>query len=142
MIYLDSSYLVRLYYQDPGFEAVRQLAVTAPVACAQHGRAEVVAALHRKRREGSLTEGLYRLALREFVAEIQAGAFTWLPLSPAVFARVEMAYAGLPSQVFLRAADAMHLASAAERGLRDIYSNDQRVLAAATHFGLRGVNVI
>ncbi len=42
MIYLDASYLVRLYYNDPGFEVVRNLAMTATVACAQHGRAEVI----------------------------------------------------------------------------------------------------
>jgi predicted nucleic acid-binding protein len=142
MVYFDSTYIVRLYYQDPGFEAVRQLAATASVACGQHGRAEVVAALHRKRREGSLSDSLYVIALQQFTAEIRAGAFAWLPLSTAVFARIEKAYASLPADVFLRAADAMHLACAAERGLREVYSNDQRLLAAAAHFGLRAVNVI
>jgi predicted nucleic acid-binding protein len=142
MIYLDSSYLVRLYFKDPGFEVVRQLAATDVVACAQHGRAEVIAALHRKLREGSLPNNLYHIVLQEFFDEIRAGGFAWLPLSPVVFERVQRVFGALPATIFLRAADAMHLAAAAESGLREIYSNDVVLLSAAPEFGLRGVNVI
>jgi predicted nucleic acid-binding protein len=142
MMYFDTSYLVRLYYKDPGYEAVRQLVETAPVACSLHGRAEVVAALHRKVREGSLAPDYYRITLREFADECRAGGYRWLPLSPAVFDRVERIYTGLSAAVFLSAADALHLACAAENGFKEIYSNDQRLLAAAVHFGIKGVNVI
>ena len=142
MIYLDSSYLVRLYYKDPGFEAVRRLAATDTVACAQHGQAEVITALHRKVRERSLPNNFYRIALREFANEIDANAFNWLPLSQAVFDRLHFVFARLPATVFVRAADAMHLSAAAENGFGEIYSNDLNLLQAAPHFGLRGLNVI
>ena len=80
--------------------------------------------------------------LEEFLNETRAGAFRWLPLSEHVFERTELVYARLPAVVFLRAADALHLSTASENGFREIHSNDAKLLSAAHHFGLRGLNVI
>jgi predicted nucleic acid-binding protein len=142
MIYFDASYLVRLYYEDFGFQAVRHLAVTDTIACAQHGQAEVIAAFHRKYREGGLTFTAYRLVLEQFADEIRADAFRWLPLSPAILDRVRVDFEALRRRNFLRASDALHLASASENGFRQVYSNDKNLLAAAPHLGVRGVNVL
>jgi hypothetical protein len=53
VIYFDTSYLLRCYYDDPGYEAVRRLADQDQLACCGHGRVELAAALHRKLREGA-----------------------------------------------------------------------------------------
>ena len=142
MIYFDTSYVARLYFEDPGWEKVRALAGTDRLACCIHGRAETVGAFHRKFREGAVNSGDLVTLLRQFDRECELGAFRWLPLSEAVISRLTRVYASLPATVLLRAADALHLACAFENGLKQVYSNDVRLLASASHFGLAGLNVI
>jgi predicted nucleic acid-binding protein len=140
--YFDTSYLVRLYLEDPGWIKVRELAASDHVACSLHGRAETVAAFHRQFREGTL--GLPEMSelLRQFDRECDAAAFQWLPLSTRVIDRAIRVYAKMEKTVHLRAADALHLASAAENNFEKIYSNDARLLGSANYFGLIGVNIL
>jgi predicted nucleic acid-binding protein len=142
MLYFDTSYLVRLHTKDAGWEKVRALAATDTVHCCLHGQAETVAAFHRKSREGAISHKELRVLLAEFDRDCHAGAFNWLSLTPAVIERVASTYATLPATFHLRAADAIHLACAAESAFKEIHSNDARLLGAAAHFSLRGVNVI
>ena len=79
MIYLDTSYLVRLYWEEPGYEAVRELAASDHVCCAQHGEAELVAAFHRKLREGALPLRSYRAVFAQFESDRAANAFAGCP---------------------------------------------------------------
>lgn len=120
---------------------MRALARTAQLVCCLHGQAETVAAFHRKFREGAVNQKELQTLLAEFDTDSNAGACRWLPLSH-VIKRLAAAYSILPQTVALRAADAIHLASAADAAFTKIYSNDARLLAAAPQFGLTGVNVI
>lgn len=142
MIYFDTSYLVRLYFDDPGFEAVRALASTDHLTCAWHGQAETIAAFHRKFREKTIRLSQYRALVGQFAADQKAGSVTWLPAGPEINERIAWVYAELPPTVYLRAADALHLATAALHGHRCVYSNDAHLLAAASHFKLEARNVI
>lgn len=142
MIYLDTNYVVRLYLQDPGWQKVRQLAGADEIACALHGRIETTAAFHRKLREGFLTPNEFAAIMKTFERECKAGAFRWLPVTPAVAERAFNIYSILPTNVVLRGADATHLACAVENGFKEIYSNDKHLLNAASYFGLVGKNII
>lgn len=142
MTYWDTSYIARLYVQDPGWQAVERLARTDKIACSLHGRAEALATFHRKLREGLLTTREFTEINRRFEEDCLAQAFQWLAVTAPIVERLRMAYLGLPATISLRASDALHLASAAESGFKEIYSNDTRLLNAASHFGLKGLNVI
>ena len=142
MLYFDTSYLVRLYLDDAGCEPVRELAAQNEVASCWHAQAEILCALHRGLREGRLDAEQYRAQLDQFRSDHTDGAFSWLPLADPILARLDRIVAAAPAATFLRAADALHLACAAENGFTEIYSNDRHFLAAAPLFGLRGVNLI
>ncbi len=142
MIYFDTSYLVRLYYQDPGAGEVRALAASDHVACAALGQAEMMAAFHRKLREGAIKPAAYAALAGQVEAHIQAGAFHWLGQDQEILSRIRRVYRNLPASVFLRGADAIHLGTAAEAGFRIVYSNDAHLLDAARRFGIEGRDVI
>ena len=141
--YYDATYLFKLQCIEAGSSQVKAHASgIAVISCAVHGRAEFVSACHRKVREGHATPQHLRSMLDQFHLDCQKGAISLLPLSERMFERVERAYLTSLGVQPLRAADALHLACAAEHGFREVYSNDRHFLAAAPHFGLKGINVI
>jgi predicted nucleic acid-binding protein len=144
MIYLDSSYLTKLYIREHGSEEVERWldAQSEQVVSCLHARLEIVAAFKRQQREQRLTDANVRAAARRLEAEEKAGAIRWLPIDTLLMSSACSHMQKLTPAVFLRAADALHLACAADAGLKEIYSHDRHLLAAATHFGLRGIDII
>jgi predicted nucleic acid-binding protein len=142
MIYFDSCYLAKLYLMEPDSARVRARAETSDgLACCATGRGEVVATFHRHFREKRLTQREFRQLAAQVEADLDVGLWTPLPVTPALVEAQSHRMATLPSNVFLRAADALHLACAVEAGLREVYSNDRHLVAAAPHFGLRAVTL-
>jgi len=142
-LYFDAAYLGKLYWREPGSAAVLALAATADqIACSLHGRAEFHSIGFRKVREGEASPSALLGVFAQFRADTDAGDIVLLPLSEPVLDRVETVFATAPAATYLRAADAMHLATAFEYGFAEIHSNDRHLLAAAALFGLRGVDVV
>jgi predicted nucleic acid-binding protein len=141
--YYDSSYLFKLQCVENGTTAVRAHASSVgSLYSAVHSRAEFASTCHRKIREGHATSLQFKAVLDQFHLDCRAGAINLLPLGEAVFERVDTFYLNAPTVLPLRASDALHLACAAEHGFKEVYSNDRQFLAAAAHFGLKGLNVI
>jgi predicted nucleic acid-binding protein len=141
--YYDSNYLFKLQCLEPGTREVRAHAATVNVLCtAAHARAEAASAAFRKVREGAASRADLRLFMAQIAADAATGNLRFLPLTNAIFERVETVFANAPVTTYLRAADALHLATAAEHGFTEIHSNDKHLLASAPLLGLVGVNVI
>lgn len=143
MIYFDTSYLVKLYVDEPGAEAVTTWAEgKGQFTCSVHGRLELFSSFKRQQREGSLTASRLLALVRQVEKDESTGLIRWLPLTTELMARACRQAVALPPALFLRAADALHLACAADAGLKAIYSHDRHLLAAAPHFKLKGLDVI
>jgi predicted nucleic acid-binding protein len=142
VIYFDSCYIAKLYLMEPDSPRVRSKAEACDeLACSSVGRGEVIAAFHRHFREKRLTQREFRQLAAQVDADVESGLWTSLPVTSGVVDAQARRMALLPASVFLRAADALHLACALEAGLREIYSSDRHLVAAAPHFGLRPVTL-
>lgn len=143
MLYFDSNYILKCYLPEPRAHLVRALARQAVAkCCSTWGRIEVVTALHRKLREGSLTRASLKALWSRFESDEAAGVWTWLPFDQPVQTAVAQTCLKLDTAVFIRAGDAVHLATAALHGLSEIHSHDRHLLSAASEFGLKGVDVL
>lgn len=142
MIYFDSCYLAKLYLLEAGSMRVRARAEESDgLACCAIGRGEIVATFHRHFREGRLTQREFRLLASQVAADLDAGLWKVLPVTASIVESQARRMALLPADVFLRAADALHLTCAAEAGMQEIYSSDRHLVAAAPRFGLRAVTL-
>src|SRR5271156_6701030 len=139
-LYFDATFIARLYVEDSGHEEVRKLAANTVVRSSIHGKMETEAALHRKFREKFLDQSTHAFVHGQLSSDTQWGIVVWLPLTPTIIERVSQTFLKLPQNTFLRTGDAIHLATAAEAGFKEIYSNDKHLLAAASIFKLKGIN--
>jgi predicted nucleic acid-binding protein len=139
VVYFDSAYIAKFYLSEPESDRVRALAEReGKVCCSTLGRVETAQVLHRKLREGTVTRAECAALFDQFEADCDAGLWTWLPLTDDLVASAVRRFRELSPKVPLRSADSIHLVSVHEHGLDAIYSNDTRVLAAASEFGIRG----
>ncbi|HMP75348.1 MAG TPA: type II toxin-antitoxin system VapC family toxin [Kiritimatiellia bacterium] len=142
-LFFDTSYLARLYVEDAGFLEIRRLTdAVNRIALAWHAHTELVSALHRAYRDSRLDRDAFRAAVDQFEQDSAQGLFRWIVPESHLLHRIESVYLDAPAALFLRAADALHLACAEAGGFSSIYSNDTRLLSAAPLFGLEGRNII
>jgi predicted nucleic acid-binding protein len=140
--YFDSAYLVKVYVGDPDSDEVRKLATsTTTVYSSALCLAEFACAMLRVRRERRVSANQAAEARLAFLSHIKVGLVTLVPVSESLLYSVQAFVETMPTNLFLRAGDAVHLASAQQEGFAEIWSNDRHMLKAASHFGLAGRSV-
>lgn len=142
MYYFDSAYVAKCYLNDPDSERVRGLVRTpVPLYSSVLCIPEVSCAIHRRVRERSLSRRQALEVSALFRADVEDGVWTLVPTSERLLWEVHEKLRSLPVDVFLRAGDAIHLASAQSAGLSEVWTNDRHMLRSASYFGLRGRSV-
>ena len=141
-LYLDSAYIAKCYLAEPDSVKVRELVRSASglyssALCV----AEIACVIHRKVREGSFDAGTASFLRKYFRNDLKNEVWELIPITDHLLDGVEILIKSLPTGSFIRAGDAIHLASAMEAGLDEIWTNDRHLLAAANHAGLRGRSV-
>jgi len=97
--------------------------------------------IHRRLRDSECTRTQARDLSARFSAHIEAGLWKLLPLTEALLHTTSKMMISAPDDIFLRTADAIHLATAAQAGEHEVWTNDRHMLSASAHFGLAGRSV-
>lgn len=141
-MYIDSAYVAKYYVNEPDAAAVRNVIRRAPHICSSAWTLiEVTAVLHRHVREGSLTRAQGQELIDLFRSHVEANFWNLISITDALLRRTAALIGRLPSNVPLRAGDAIHLATALDAGESEIWTNDRHLLAAASYVGVTGKTV-
>ena len=143
MIYFDAAYIAKCYLNEPDADRVREVAYGADgLASCELARLEFASILTRHVREHHVTRREMTAILKDFEEDEQNGVWRWFAVTSELLEKARTAVVDIPSTIFLRAGDALHLACAEEQGFQEVYTNNCHMLKAARHFHLTGVNVL
>lgn len=141
-LYFDTAYIAKCYLNEEGGEKVRRLARDAASRYSSAWSiAEFSCVIQRRIREGFIDKNQGARIRSLFLEQLRNESWILLPVTETLLYRIEALTSALPAKVFLRAGDALHLATASEAGFTEIWTNDRHLLAAAPHFGLVGRSV-
>jgi predicted nucleic acid-binding protein len=143
VIYFDAAYVAKCYLNEPGADRVREVAYRADgLASCELARLEFASILKRHLREHHVTRREMTAILKEFEEDEKNGVWQWLGVTSELLEKACRVILDLPSTIFVRSGDALHLACAEEHGFEEVYTSDRRMLQAAKHFNVTGVNVL
>ncbi len=141
-MYLDTCYIAKFYFNEPESRKVRELVRKAGVIhSSMWAFPEFHGVIHRRLREDLFAVNDARDLSQRFSDHIEAGLWNFIPLNEAFLRRTSSLMLAAPRELFLRTADAIHLATASEIGEREVWTGDRHMLAAAPYFGLSGRSV-
>jgi uncharacterized protein len=138
-LYLDASALVKLYLPELGSDALdAAIRGRSDLMVSDLAITEIVSAMSRRRREGTLPALSCVRLHRKILADIEGGLYAKNDLMPEVHREAERLLLAIDN-VALRAADALHLALASLSGASSIVTYDLRLAEAALRIGLNAL---
>jgi len=141
-VYLDTTYIAKFYFNEPDSPRVRDLVREAgSVYSSLWALAEFHSVLHRHVRENALSPRNARDLAARFSEHITDGFWSLIPVRENLLRRTAALMLSAPKNLYIRTADAMHLATVREIGEREVWTNDRHMLAAASYFGVSGRSV-
>ena len=140
MIFCDTSAAVKIYLAERESRTVQRLFQDEDELClSELARVETMGVFHRLLREGIWSQTDFLAAVRQFSNDDIGGFWTWLPLDKSILDAAAKIYTTLPSTVFLRSSDCLHLVTALRHNFAEIYTYDTHQSAAAAVLGLKAV---
>ena len=135
-LYCDASALVKLYVSEPGSDHFNQTVQGRDdLLVSDLAITEVVSALSRLLRQGSVTHERIRRVQHDVLGRLDDGVYRRVELTRDVHRRAEHFLQSL-TETPLRAGDALHLALATSARAASMASFDVRLRAAARAVGL------
>ena len=135
-VYCDASALLKLYLREPGSDEFnREAEGRHDLVVSDLAVTEVVSALSRRLRQGTLARDAARRLQHAIVSGLDDGVYRRVELTQDVHRRAEHFLLSL-TETPLRAADALHLALATSARAASMASFDARLRTAARAVGL------
>lgn len=138
MIVCDTSAVAKFYVPERESTILRDLIQGEDGVCVSDlVRPELMAVFHRRLREKAWSQRDFAAAIRQFQSDDLAGFWTWLPLDSQILGAAATAFTTLPTDVFLRSSDCIHIVTALHHGFNELVTYDVHQLKAAAAMGLR-----
>jgi hypothetical protein len=140
-VYIDSSALAKLYLPEPESDVLDAfLRGRRDLVISDLSITEVISAIARRRREGSLDAKQTNRIRDAVLSDATSNSLRRLDLTPAIHRDAERMLLSTES-VPLRTLDALHIALAVAGAVTDVLTFDGRMAEAAVLFGLRVVRL-
>ena len=136
MILCDTSTIAKFYVFELESAAVRNRLDEEDAVCVSElVRVELMAVFHRRLREGKWNRDEFLNTAGQFAADDIRGYWTWMPLNTTIVDAAAQTFTTLPTSVFLRASDCIHLVTAIHHDFAAIFTYDKHQTVAAAALG-------
>ena len=142
MILCDTSTIAKFYVFEIESAAVRnRLDAEDAVCVSELVRGELMGEFHRRLRDGKWNRDEFLHTSGQFAADDIRGYWTWMPLNTTIVDAAAQTFTTLPTSVFLRASDCIHLVTAIHHDFAAIFTYDKHQTVAAAALGLEPVAI-